>query len=119
MRLEKILDTLNSFEKNAFLKIIDSIIANKPINAIKIEKILSDKNKELKNIDNINIAKVFILVEDEFAEYVRKEFVNTTSQIDILTDIIIKDGNCIMKQDWFARLYENQLKNIAKKHKLA
>ena len=118
MKLEKILDALNSFEKNAFLKIIDSIIANKPKNAIEIEKILSDKSKELKNIDNINVAKVFILVEDEFAEYVRKEFVNTTSQLDILTDIIIKDGNCIMKQDWLARLYENELKVIDKKLKV-
>ena len=117
MKLEKILDALNSFEKNAFLKIIDSIIANKPKNAIEIEKILSDKSKELKNIDNINVAKVFILVEDEFAEYVRKEFVNTTSQLDILTDII-KDGNCIMKQDWLARLYENELKVIDKKLKV-
>lgn len=115
MKLEKILDTLNSFEKNVFLKIIDSIIANKPKNTIEIEKTLSDKSKELKNIDNINVAKVFILVENEFAEYVRKEFVNITSQIDILTDIIIKDGNCIMKQDWLARLYENELKAVDKK----
>lgn len=118
MKLEKILDTLNSFEKNAFLKIIDSIIANSPKNAIEIERILSDKSKELKNIDNINVAKVFILVEDEFAEYVKKEFANTTSQLDILTDIIIKDGNCIMKQDWLARLYENELKVIDKKLKV-
>jgi hypothetical protein len=76
------------------------------------------KKKELKNIDNINVAKVFILVEDEFAEYVKKEFANTTSQLDILTDIIIKDGNCIMKQDWLARLYENELKVIDKKLKV-
>ena len=115
MKLVKILGTLNSFEKNAFLKIIDNIIANSPKNTIEIEKILSDKSKELKNIDNINIAKVFILVEDEFAEYVKKEFANTTSQLDILTEIIIKDGNCIMKQDWFARLYENELRVIGKK----
>ena len=112
------MNVTNSFEKNAFLKIIDSIIANSPKNAIEIEKILSDKSKELKNIDNINVAKVFILVEDEFAEYVKKEFANTTSQLDILTDIIIKDGNCIMKQDWLARLYENELKVIDKKLKV-
>lgn len=115
MKLEKILDGLNSFEKNAFLKIIDSIIADKPKNAKEIDKILSDKSKELKEQDNINVARVFVLVENEYAEYVRTEFVNTTSQLDILIDIIIKDGNCIMKQDWFDRLYENQLKNIAKK----
>lgn len=118
MKLEKILNNLNSFEKNAFLKIIDNIITNSPKNAIEIEKILSDKSKELKNIDNINVAKVFILVEDEFAEYVKNEFANTTSQLDILTGIITKDGNCIMKQDWLARLYENELKVFDKKLKV-
>ncbi len=115
MKLEKILDRLNSFEKNAFLKIIDSIITDKPQNAKKIDEVLSDKSKELKNMDNINIAKVFILVENEFAKHVRSEFVNATSQLDIVTDIIIKDGNCIMRQDWFAHLYENELRNIDKK----
>lgn len=115
MKLEKILDGLNSFEKNAFLKIVDGIIADKPKNAKKIDKILSDKTKELKEQDNINVANVFVLVEDEFAEHIKTEFVNATSQLDILTDIIIKDGSCIMKRDWFARLYENELKNIDKK----
>jgi len=115
MKLEKILDGLNSFEKNSFLKIIDGIIADKPKNAREIDKILSDKSKELKEQDNINVANIFVLVEDEFAEHVRTEFVSTTSQLDILIDIIIKDGNCIMRQDWFARLYETQIKNIDKK----
>ena len=33
MKLEVILDKLNSFEKNSFLKIIDSLLADKPKNA--------------------------------------------------------------------------------------
>lgn len=115
MKLEKILDDLNSFEKNAFLKIIDGIIADKPKNAQAIDKILTDSSRDLKNMDNINVAKVFGLVEGEFAEYINKEFVNTTSQLDILTDIISRDGNCIMKQDWFARLYEKELSDFDKK----
>jgi len=117
MRLEKILDNLNSFEKNSFLKIIDNIISSKPHNAKTIDKILSDTSKDLKNVDNINIAKVFHLILDEFADLIRAEFVSTSSQLSILTDIIIRDGNCIMKQDWFARLYENELKNIKKRVK--
>jgi len=68
-------------------------------------------------MDNINIVKVFNLIENEFAECIKTEFVNTTSQLDILSDIITRDGNCIMKQDWFARLYETKLKNLNKKLK--
>lgn len=117
MRLELILDKLNSFEKNSFLNIIDDIRKN-PKNVKKVDKILdAETNPDLKNVDSINVAKVFNLIQDEFAEYVRKEFVNTASQLDILTDIIIRDGNCIMRQDWFSRLYDVELKKIEKKVK--
>ncbi|MFT6759985.1 MAG: hypothetical protein ACJATS_001164, partial [Psychroserpens sp.] len=59
----------------------------------------------------------FNLVENEFSQLIRSEFVNTSSQLDILTDIVTRDGNCIMKQDWFSRLYETELKNLGKKIK--
>lgn len=118
MKLEFILDKLNSFEKNSFLKIINDIAAGNPKNTKEVDKILSsDTSRDLKNMDNINVAKVFNLVQYEFAEYVKEEFVNTASQLDILTDIIIRDGNCIMKQDWLSRLYETELKDIQKKVK--
>ena len=115
MKLEKILDNINSLEKNSFLKIIDNIISNEPKNLKKIEKILSENDKNLKNVDNINIAKVLELINDEFADLIKSEFINTSSQLDIIIDIIIRDGNSLMKQDWFARLYEKEIRSIKKK----
>jgi ribosomal protein S15P/S13E len=117
MKLEKILDNLNSLEKNSFIKIVDSIISGNPKKIKSIEKILVDTEKGLKSVDNVIISKIFDLLVDEFNQCIQNEFVNATSQLDILTDIIIRDGNCIMKQDWFARLYEFELKNINKKIK--
>jgi len=104
MKLEKILENLNSFEKNSFLKIIDSIIASKPKNATEVDKILSEKTRDLKNVDNINISKVFSLVQDEFGTYINEQFLSSESQFDLIVDVISRDGNSIMKQDWFARL---------------
>ncbi len=117
MKLEKILDNVNSLEKNSFLKIIDNIKSSNPRNSKEIDKILSDSSNNLKGVDSINIAKVFDLIKDEFAETVKAEFVNTTSQLDVLIDIIIKDGNNILKQDWLGRLYEKELTNIKKRTK--
>jgi len=117
MKLERILEKVNSLEKNSFIKIIDNIIANNPKNSKEIEKILSETDKGLKNVDNVVIYKIFNLIEDEFFQFIRNEFQNTSSQLDILTDIITRDGNCIMKQDWFARLYEAELININKRIK--
>lgn len=117
MKLEKILDNLNSLEKNSFIKIVDNIISSNPKKIKSIEKILAHTEKSLKSVDNVFISKIFNLLEDEFSQCIQNEFVNATSQLDILTDVIIRDGNCIMKQGWFARLYEIELENINKRIK--
>jgi len=114
MKLEKVLNLLNSFEKNSFLKIIDSIISDNPKVSQNMDEILSDSSKELKNMDNINVKKVFNLVQKEFKNYAHSEFVHTTSQLDILTDILTRDGNCIMKREWFSKLYEDEIKKLEK-----
>jgi hypothetical protein len=117
MKLERILENLNSLEKNSFLKIIDSIKSDNPINSKEIDKILSDISYDLKNADSINIAKVFSLIRNEYAEAILSEFVNTTSQLDIFIDILIKDGNNILRQDWLNVLYEKELSKINERTK--
>ena len=117
MKLEKILNNINSFEKNSFLKIIDTLISSKPGNAKLIDEILSDSNRDLKNVDSINIVKVFGHLETEFSNYIKTEFLKTSSQLDILIDLISKDGCCIMRQDWFSRLYEKELASLKSKLK--
>lgn len=117
MKLEKILDKLGSLEKNPFIKIIDSIISKSPKNAKEIDQILSAADKGLKSVDSQNISRIFALTSDDFLEHVRSEFQEATSQLDILIDIISRDGNCIMKQDWFSRLYEKEIKHLKKKIK--
>jgi hypothetical protein len=118
MKLEKILDKLGSIEKNSFIKIIDNIISKNPKNNKEIGKILSSSDKGLKSVDNQNISKILSLTSNEFQEYIKCEFQEITSQLDILIDIIIRDGNCIMKQDWFSRLYDSEIKHIKSKIKL-
>jgi Holliday junction resolvase len=112
MKLEKILDKLGSIEKNSFIKIIDTIITKNPKNGKEIEEILKASNKGLKSVDNQNISNIFDLSEGEFQEHIKSEFQEITSQLDILIDIIIRDGNCIIKQDWFSRLYETETKHL-------
>ncbi|WP_179020505.1 hypothetical protein [Winogradskyella forsetii] len=112
MKLEKILDKLGSIEKNSFIKIIDNIISKNPENIKKIDKILSTSDKGLKSVDNQNISNIFTLTSNEFQEHIKCEFQEISSQLDILIDIITRDGNCIMKQDWFSRLYENEIKHL-------
>jgi len=117
MKLEKILDKLGSIEKNSFIKIIDNIISKNPRNIKEIEKILISVDKGLKSVDNQNISNIFDLTSNDFSKHIECEFQEVTSQLDILIDIIIRDGNCIMKQDWFSRLYDDEIKKLKSKIK--
>jgi vacuolar-type H+-ATPase subunit H len=72
MKLEKILDDVNSLEKNSFLKIIDNIKSCNPKNSKEIDRILSDGSDNLKGVESANIAKIFELTKDEFAEIVKR-----------------------------------------------
>jgi hypothetical protein len=78
---------------------------------------LSASDKSLKTVDNQNISNIFELISAEFIDHINCEFQEANSQLDILIDIIIRDGNCIMKQEWFSRLYENEIKNLKSKIK--
>jgi hypothetical protein len=117
MKLERILEKLGSIEKNSFIKVIDTIISKKPKNIKEIEAILSSVDKGLKSIDNQNIAKIFELISDEFSAHIKCSFQEISSQFDILIDILSRDGSCIIKQDWFSRLYEDEIKSIKSKVK--
>lgn len=118
MKLEKILDKLGSIEKNSFIKIIDNIISKKPKNFKEIESILNSTDKGLKSVDNQNVANIFALTSNDFLSQIKSEFQEASSQLDILIDIIIRDGNCIMKQDWFLKLYEAEITNLETRIKL-
>ena len=112
MKLEKILGQLNSFEKNQFLKVITGIIDTPPKKSDEIDKILIDSDRDLKKVDNLSIVTVFHLIEDEFAKDISSKFSEIDSQLDILIDILIRDGNCIMSRDWFNKLYEEEIKSL-------
>ncbi|WP_416867579.1 MAG: hypothetical protein ACMVP2_09885 [Imperialibacter sp.] len=108
MKLIKVLDQLNSLEKNSFIKIIDGIIADKSTLSKEANKILSGKSGQLKNADNENIAQVFSLVEESFKAKLSYDLKYADVSTDLAIDILIRDGNCIMSRDWFVKLFEKE-----------
>ncbi|MFA7326286.1 MAG: hypothetical protein WC121_06445 [Candidatus Kapaibacterium sp.] len=116
MKLAEVLDKLNTLEKLPFIKILDDIRGNLTKNNKKLDQILSAIDESgLKNADSILISELFDFLEEEFVKNINSEFVNISSQLDFLIDIIIRDGNCVMRQDWFSQLYTAELKKIKKK----
>lgn len=110
MKLEKILDRLNSLEKGSFIKTINALMAAHK-KSEDFDDALSGADRNLKNADSIQMVKVFCVVADEYSSFIRSEYSKVSSQLDILLDIILRDGNCIMKMDWFAKIYESEIKH--------
>ncbi|WP_373073406.1 hypothetical protein [Sulfurimonas sp.] len=111
MKLIDVLNEMNSFEKNPFLKILDNIISSEPQAQKEIDKILSSSNKGLKDTDLKNIVEIFSLLQDEFSEHIEDSLCNMESQIDFISNILIRDGNAIMRYDWLSKLYDQEIKS--------
>lgn len=113
MKLEKILERLNSLEKGQFLKIINNLSSAEKNNP-KLEAILSRSDSNLKNADALQVTQAFEALSDRYAEFIMDDYSKVSSQFDILLNIITRDGNCIMRTDWFSRLYEEEIKKQEK-----
>ncbi len=117
MKISEILNEVNTFEKNNFLRVIDQIISDKPKNYKRVDKILSQIDGQIKNADNLSVEAVLMLVEKEYTECIKEQFQSTTNQLDVVVDILIRDGNCLMSREWLLKLYEKEVKSIKSKVK--
>ena len=113
MKLERILERLNSLEKGQFLKIINNLSAAERDNP-QLEAILSRADSNLKNADAVQVTQAFNALANRYVDYVMEDYSKVSSQLDILLNIITRDGNCIMRLDWFAKLYEEEIKKQKK-----
>ena len=110
MKLSKVFDQTNFQEKGSFYKILNTLVEKS--NNADIEKILANTNGQFKDIESENISKLFEIVRLDFREYLEIEIGGSISQLDILIDILIRDGNAILRDSWFEELYKRQLKKL-------
>lgn len=108
MRLLDVLATINQIEKSAFLKILDGFCSDLRKSKPKIDKILSKGDGQLKNVDDENIAQLFKLLSPQYKNYLQERIKFSDYQLDILVDILIRDGNSMMSREWFLKLYNQE-----------
>lgn len=113
MKLEKILERLNSLEKGQFLKIINNLSSAEKNNP-QLDAILSRADSNLKNADAVQVTQAFDALSNRYLEFIMEDYSKVASQLDILLNIITRDGNCIMRLDWFAKLYDDEIKKQKK-----
>ena len=114
MRLIEVLDHTNTIEKTSFYKTLNNLIEIGETD--EIEEILN-KNSSLKEVDYENINRVFILLRDEYKKYIKRELATNLSQLDVLIDIIVRDGNGILKDRWLGDIYKKELSSLKESSK--
>ena len=112
MRLIKVLDLVNQIEKSSFLKILDGFCIELRKTTPQIDEILSECEGQLKNVDNQNIVNLFNLLKDKYATHLSNKIKFSDYQLDILIDILARDGNSMMSREWFLRLYNNEISKL-------
>ena len=111
MKLIQVLDQTNSLEKNSFYKIINTL--KDKISVEEIDAILSNNNIQVKDYDNEMINKIFELIKNDYKAYLKIELGSNISQLDIILDILIRDGNSILKSRWFEELYKREIEKLS------
>ena len=114
MRLMKVLDIANQIEKSSFLKLIDTTSSDLRKSNTSINTILTECEGGIKKIDNATVVKLFNLIRLQLLNHYKEQMQYNEMQLDILIDIIIRDGNCIMTREWFRNLYTNEISNLEK-----
>jgi hypothetical protein len=111
MKLSKVLEITNFQEKGSFYKILTNLI-DKSVKQDEINQVLSDSSVQFKELDNENVAKLFEIVSQDYKQFLINEVTSNISQLDVILDILIRDGNSILSVTWFEELYKKELLKI-------
>ena len=114
MKLLAVLNSVNQIEKTSFLKILDGFCSDLRDSNKEVDRILADQDQPLKHVDNENLVALFSLLNEQYMRHLVQSIQYSNHHIDMVVDILIRDGNALMSRDWFSRLYEEHFKAARK-----
>jgi len=105
---------VNQIEKTSFLKILDGFCSDLRGSNKEVDAILAGQDQSLKHVDNENLVALFSVLSGRYLEHLTHAIQFSDHHIDVVVDILIRDGNALMSRDWFSRLYEEHFKTAKK-----
>lgn len=115
MKLLYVLDNVNQLEKGSFLKIIDNAANNIKDQISEVEDIIETADGGIKKLENENVVKLFHFTRDSLKNRIKEKLCFNNFQLDILIDILSRDGNSIMSRSWFENLYKAEINKLTDK----
>jgi len=107
MKLLKIINLTTQPEISKFYNILTAIISEID------ESVILDKSTDAEHfVRTFNRPEIYKKYQSELQKSIQNDVF-----LDILSDIIVRDGNCIMSRDWFKILVEKEIKSMKERMK--
>ena len=107
MKLLKTINLMTQTEISKFYNILTAIISEID------ESINLEKSTDAEHfVKTFNRPEIYNKYKSELQESLQDDVF-----LDILSDIVVRDGNCIMSRDWFKVLIEKEIKSIKERIK--
>lgn len=112
MNLNQVLSTVNQVEKAKFISCLDRLCSEVAQTDKSIAKRIENIDGQIKHASGNDISALYEAVKDHFRESIKEQILMSSAQINLLVNILSRDGNCVARLTWIETLYVNEWESI-------
>lgn len=117
MKLNQVLSIVNQVEKSKFITSLDKLCLDAAKSNKKLAKTIENIDGQIKNASGSEITQLYFAVKDFYKGAVKEQILMNSAQINLLVNILSRDGNCVARISWIETLYVkewNLLQSLSK-----
>jgi hypothetical protein len=114
MKLNQVLSIVNQVEKSKFISCLDRLCSDAAKNNKKLAKTIDNIDGQIKNASGSEITQLFRTVRDFFKCSVKDQILMSTAQLNLLVNILSRDGNGVARISWIESLYEKEWAELSR-----
>ncbi|WP_064663641.1 hypothetical protein [Pseudoalteromonas sp. MQS005] len=114
MKLNQVLSIVNQVEKSKFISCLDRLCSDAAKNNKTLAKTIDNIDGQIKNASGSEITQLFNTVREFFKISVKEQILMSTAQLNLLVNILSRDGNGVARISWIELLYEKEWAELSK-----
>lgn len=108
MKLHQVLSVVNQVEKSKFISYLDKLCSEAAQSNKKLAKTIENIDGQIKHASGSEITELYEAVTSYFRISLKEEILMSTAQINLLVNILSRDGNCVARLSWIEALYSTE-----------
>jgi uncharacterized FlaG/YvyC family protein len=114
MKLNQVLSIVNQVEKSKFISCLDRLCSDAAKNNKKLAKAIDNIDGQIKNASGSEVTQLFNTVRDFFKGSVKEQILMSSAQLNLLVNILSRDGNGVARISWIESLYEKEWAELSR-----